>query len=70
MTTYGGAFYWAALVAGFAALLERFGMSPIQAMQGISVSAAANQKLRTHAVPTHLVARKADDRFRPRGRRL
>ena len=63
-TTYGVASLWAALLGLSMAMRQRFGASPIQATQGTSVpSAAAN-----HAVPTHLVARKADGRFRPRGR--
>jgi hypothetical protein len=68
MTTYGDASLWAAFLGLCMAMRQRFGASPIQAEQGTSVSAAA-RNAHVHAVPTHLVARKAD-RFRPRGRRL
>jgi len=64
--TYGDAALWAALLGLCMAMRQRFGASPIPAEQGTSVPSAARQ----HAVTNHLVAAKADGRFRPRGRRL
>ena len=64
--TYGDASLWAALAGLCMAIRHRFGMSPIPAAQGTSVPFAGRQ----HTATNHLVAVKADDRFRPRGRRL
>jgi len=60
----------AALLAALIAVFERFGSAPIAAVQGSSVPAAGRPAMtaRTLAL-THVAARKADDRFRPRGRR-
>lgn len=62
----------AALLAALVAVFERFGSAPIPAVQGSSVPAAGLPAMtaaaRTLAL-THVAARKADDRFRPRGRR-
>lgn len=62
-----------ALLAALVAVVERFGSAPIPATQG-SIAPFAGQPVltaaRTYALaPTHVAARKADDRFRPRGRR-
>ena len=59
----------ALLVAG--ALMQRFGVAPIPAAQGTSVSGAAQLVApnAAHATTT-AVDRKADDRVLPRGRRL
>lgn len=62
--TYGVTALLAALVAAF----ERFGSAPIPAAQGTTVPAAGSQAMTRALAATH-VARKADDRFRPRGRR-
>lgn len=62
--TYGAASVWAAMATGLVALVQRFGVSPILAAQGTRVPAAAL------VATTNAAARKADHRFRPRGRML
>jgi hypothetical protein len=65
MTLTYGAFSMGAAVCALQAAMERFGVSPIPAVQGTSVSAAAAAALTPNAVD-----RKADHRVLPRGRRL
>jgi hypothetical protein len=66
--TYGVTALLAALIAAF----ERYGAVatpvPIPAAQGTTVP-AAGARVMTSALAAKHVARKADDRFRPRGRR-
>jgi len=66
MTLAYGAPLTAALMAAAACVLlavaERFGIAPTPAAQGITAPAAAH-------VTDSVVARKADDRVLPRGRR-
>ena len=64
----------AALLAALIAVFERFGSAPIAAVQGSSVPAAGRPAMAAPTAAqtlalTHVAARKADDRFRPRGRR-
>lgn len=56
-----------AFCAAFVAAAQRYGNAPIAAVQGTSAP-AAGMTLAAPLTATH-VARKADDRFRPRGRR-
>ena len=65
MTLTYGAGSVVAAVCALAALMQRFGVSPIVAAQGTSVPAAAAAALTPNAVD-----RKADHRVLPRGRRL
>jgi hypothetical protein len=66
--TYGAASLSAALCAAAVVLRERFGVSPIPAMQGTSVPFAGHA---AHAAQTkNVVDRKADGWVPPRGRRL
>lgn len=74
--TYGAASPTAALCMPLAALMERFGGSPILSVPGSSVPFAgqlrAPMAAAKHAAHTtkNVVARKADDWVLPRGRRL
>lgn len=75
--TYGGASLTAALVAALVALWERLAVpAPIWAPTGTSARFAGRASATSHraqaaAAMTHdAVARKADDRVPPRGRRL
>lgn len=73
---YGAASMAAALCAALVALMERFGVSPIPAVQGTSAPFAGRLAAPTAAakhaahMTQNVVDRKADDWVLPRGRRL